>query len=37
MLAVFGDMNNLYNLGVIEKYLNFLYATRVLLLLVMGL
>jgi hypothetical protein len=27
--AVLGDMNNLCNLSVIGKYLNFLYATRV--------
>jgi hypothetical protein len=26
--AILGDMNNLYNLGVIRKYLCFLYAMR---------
>jgi hypothetical protein len=35
--AVLGDMNNLCNLGVIEKYLSFLYAMRVFPLPVLGL
>ena len=35
--AVLDDMNNLCNLGVIGKYLRFLYATRVFPLLVLGL
>jgi len=28
MLSVFGDMNNLYSLGMIEKYLIFFYARQ---------
>jgi hypothetical protein len=35
--AVFADMNNLYSIGVIVKYLNFLCATRVFTLPILGL